>query len=48
MVRYIVLALGVALVSTNSAYCKKNKGGGTLRILSAVLRVQRLRSHAFA
>jgi hypothetical protein len=30
MVRYFVLALGVALISTNSAYClgKKNKGGG--------------------
>jgi hypothetical protein len=32
MVRYFVLALGVALVSTNAAYCKgkKNKGGGTI------------------
>jgi hypothetical protein len=33
MVRYFVLALGVALVSTNSAYClgkKKQGGGGTI------------------
>jgi hypothetical protein len=32
MMRYFVLALGVALVSTNSAYCfgKKKGGGGTI------------------
>lgn len=28
MVKYVVLALGVTLISTNTGYCKKNKGGG--------------------